>query len=191
MAQKILARAEVLHLHLDGEVDIVDPGETELADRYLPEFMRLRQRKGVTHTEAPHLLLNPTRFGAMMVHCNDADALIAGITQHYPDTIRPALEVIAEKDGIDKVSGMYMLITPRGQVYFLADTTVNIEPTAEDLAEIAVTLADTVRSFDVEPSIAMLSFSNFGSAAIRWRRRWRGRRSWSGSAGPTSAWTAR
>ncbi len=161
---KILARAEALHLHLKGEVEIIEPGESALVDRYLPEFMRLRQRKGVTHTEAPHLLMNPTRFGAMMVHCGDADALIAGITQHYPDTIRPALEVISKKDGIEKVSGMYMMITPRGQVFFLADTTVNIEPSAEDLAEIAVTVADTVRSFDIEPKIAMLSFSNFGSS---------------------------
>jgi malate dehydrogenase (oxaloacetate-decarboxylating)(NADP+) len=163
-AQRILARSEALHLHINGEVEIVDPGETDLVDRYLPEFMRLRQRKGVTHTEAPHLLVNPTRFGAMMVHCGDADALIAGITQHYPDTIRPALEVIAKKEGIEKVSGMYMMITPRGQVFFLADTTVNIEPSAEDLAEVAVAVADTVRSFDVEPKVAMLSFSNFGSS---------------------------
>jgi malate dehydrogenase (oxaloacetate-decarboxylating)(NADP+) len=162
-ASKILARAEALHLHLNGEVEIIDPCDSGLTSQYLPEFMSLRQRKGVTHTEAPHLLADPTRFGAMMVHCGDADALIAGLTQHYPDTIRPALEVIAKKDGIAKVSGMYMLITPRGQVYFIADTTVNIEPSAEDLAEIAVTVAETVRSFDVEPRIAMLSFSNFGS----------------------------
>ncbi|NWF85332.1 MAG: NADP-dependent malic enzyme [Bryobacteraceae bacterium] len=162
-AQKILARAEALHLHLNGEVDIIDPAQTELASRYVPEYMRLRQRKGVTHTEAPVLLLNPARFGAMMVHCGDADGLIAGLTQHYPETIRPALEVIEKKEGIEKVSGMYMMITPRGQLYFLADTTVNIEPSAEDLAEIAVTAADTVRRFDIEPKIAMLSFSNFGS----------------------------
>ncbi len=163
-AARILARSEDLRLHLAGEVEIVDPAKTDLMERYVPEYMRLRQRRGVTHTEAPYLLLNPTRFGAVMVHCGDADALIAGLTQHYPETIRPALEVIDKKEGIEKVSGMYMLITPRGQVYFLADTTVNIEPSAADLAEIAVTLAETVRSFDIEPKIAMLSFSNFGSS---------------------------
>jgi malate dehydrogenase (oxaloacetate-decarboxylating)(NADP+) len=100
----------------------------------------------------------------MMLHCGHADSLIAGLTQHYPDTIRPALEVIPLTPGIDKVAGMYMLITPKGQVYFLADTSVNIEPTAADLAEIAIMSAEGVRFFDVDPRIAMLSFSNFGSS---------------------------
>jgi malate dehydrogenase (oxaloacetate-decarboxylating)(NADP+) len=163
-AGRILARAHDLKLHIEGHVDIVDPSTSPRFDAYIAEYMRLRQRKGVTHTEAPHLMLNPTRFGAMMVHLGDADALIGGITQHYPETIRPALEVIAKKQGIGKVSGMYMLITPKGQLYFLADTTVNIEPNEEQLAEIAIVAADTVRSFDIEPRVAMLSFSTFGSS---------------------------
>ncbi|MCX6621039.1 MAG: phosphate acyltransferase, partial [Acidobacteria bacterium] len=107
---------------------------------------------------------DPDMFGAMMVHMGDADALIGGITQHYPETIRPALQLIPPKAGLRKVAGMYMIITPRGQVYFLADATVNIEPSSEDLAEIALEAAGTVRGFDIEPRIAMLSFSNFGSA---------------------------
>ncbi len=161
---RILARAKTLHLHIEGLVDIIDPATTNAFDNYIGEYLRLRHRKGVTHTEAPHLMMNPTRFGAMMLHTGDADALIAGITQHYPDTIRPALEVIAKKHGIQKVAGMYMMITPKGQMCFLADTTVNITPDAEDLAEIAIMSADTVRSFDIEPHIAMLSFSSFGSS---------------------------
>jgi malate dehydrogenase (oxaloacetate-decarboxylating)(NADP+) len=162
--ERILTRAHQLHLHLEGQVEIVDPETDPRFDSYTMEYLRLRQRKGVTHTEAPILMRNPTRFAAMMVHSGDADCLIAGLTQHYADTIRPALEVIPKKEGIQKVAGMYMLITARGQLYFIADTTVNIEPTAEDLAEIAVMSADVVRSFDVEPRIAMLSFSTFGSS---------------------------
>jgi len=162
--ERILTRARQLHLHLENHVEIVDPETDPRFDSYTAEYLRLRQRKGVTHTEAPVLMRNPTRFAAMMVHAGDADALIAGLTQHYADTIRPALEVIPKKDGIQKVAGMYMMITARGQLYFIADTTVNIEPTDEDLAEIAIMSADTVRSFDVEPRIAMLSFSTFGSS---------------------------
>ncbi len=100
----------------------------------------------------------------MMVRMGDADALIGGLTQHYPDTIRPALQVIPIKEGRKKVAGVYVLITHKGDIYFLADATVNIEPTAEDLAEIAICAAETARRFDVEPRVAMLSFSNFGSA---------------------------
>ena len=162
--ERILTRARQLHLHLENSVEIVDPETDPRFDTYTMEYLRLRQRKGVTHTEAPILMRNPTRFAAMMVHSGDADAMIAGLTQHYADTIRPALEVIPKKEGIQKVAGMYMLITAKGQLYFIADTTVNIEPTAEDLAEIAIMSADTVRSFDIEPRIAMLSFSTFGSS---------------------------
>jgi malate dehydrogenase (oxaloacetate-decarboxylating)(NADP+) len=162
--EMILTRARQLRLHLENQVEIVDPDTDPRFGSYTTEYLRLRQRKGVTHTEAPVLMRNPTRFAAMMVHSGDADAMIAGLTQHYADTIRPALEVIPKKEGIQKVAGMYMIITPRGQLYFIADTTVNIEPTAEDLAEIAIMSADVVRSFDVEPRIAMLSFSTFGSS---------------------------
>ncbi len=162
--ERILTRARQLHLHLENHVEVIDPETDPRFDAYTAEYLRLRQRKGVTHTEAPILMRNPTRFAAMMVHSGDADCLIAGLTQHYADTIRPALEVIPKKEGIQKVAGMYILITARGQLYFIADTTVNIEPTAEDLAEIAVMSADVVRSFDVEPRIAMLSFSTFGSS---------------------------
>ena len=161
--QDIRARAEELHLHLDGPVEIIDPVHSPHWNDYVNEYLRIRQRKGVTMSEAPRRMSARTRFAAMMVHKGHAHALIAGITQHYADTIRPALELIPKRQGAQRVSGMYMLITPKGQVYFLADTTVNIDPTAEDLAEIAISAADTVKSFDVVPKLAMISFSTFGS----------------------------
>ena len=159
----IRERAAELQVELDG-ITIVDPRKAAKFEHYAEEFFRVRQRKGVTRTEAAQLLKEPTRFGSMMVHCGDAEALVAGLTQHYPDTIRPALQVIPLRKGCRLVSGMYMLITTAGQIYFLADTSVNIEPTAEDLADIAIEAADTVRRFDLEPRVAMLSFSNFGSS---------------------------
>jgi malate dehydrogenase (oxaloacetate-decarboxylating)(NADP+) len=97
-----------------------------------------------------------------MVHLGDADALLSGIDAQYPDTIRPALEVIGKQERLSKVHGLYMLIFKKG-IYFLADTTVNIDPTAEELAETAILAAETVRLLDIEPKVAMLSFSNFGS----------------------------
>ena len=102
-------------------------------------------------------------FGAMMVHLDEADAMISGLTHHYPETIRPALQIVALREGIGRVSGLYLLISPRGKLYFLADCTVNIEPSSEELAEIAICAADMARRFDVEPRVALLSFSNFGS----------------------------
>jgi malate dehydrogenase (oxaloacetate-decarboxylating)(NADP+) len=98
-----------------------------------------------------------------MVALQDADALVGGLTQHYPDTIRPGLEVIPIREGLRRVAGVYMMITLKG-VYFFADATVNIEPSAEDLAEIAISAAETAERFNVKPRVALLSFSNFGSA---------------------------
>jgi malate dehydrogenase (oxaloacetate-decarboxylating)(NADP+) len=160
---RIRQRADELHLHFDDTIDVVDPASCPRCGVYLEEFVELRHRKGVTPSEAPRLLQDPTRFGCMMVHMGDADALIGGVTQHYPETIRPALEIISLRPGVKRLAGMYMLIMPKGQIYFLADTTMNIEPTAEDLAEIAIHTAEAVRGFNIEPRVAMLSFSNFGS----------------------------
>jgi len=162
--QRIRARAEELHLRLDEAVEVIDPVHSPHWDAYLKEYLRLRARKGVTMSEAPRAMSARTRFAAMMVHLGDADALIAGITQHYPDTIRPAIELIPRRAGVDRVAGMYMIITPKGQVYFLTDATVNIEPTDEALADIALLAADTVTAFDIKPRVAMMSFSSFGSS---------------------------
>jgi malate dehydrogenase (oxaloacetate-decarboxylating)(NADP+) len=104
----------------------------------------------------------PNYFGSMMVETGEADALISGVSAFYPETIKPALECIGVKEGINKVAGMHVLIN-NGKVYFLADTSVNINPNAEEIAEIAILAADTVKEFDITPSVAMVSFSDFGS----------------------------
>src|SRR5450432_2932508 len=161
-ADKIRARTAELHLHLDG-IEIVDPRKSPHLSAYTEEFYTLRQRKGVTRTEAQKLILNPVTFGSVMVRLGDADALVGGLTTHYPDTIRPALQVIDVRPELKRVAGVYVLITPKGDTYFLADATVNIEPTAGDLAEIAIMAAEKARRFNQEPRVAMLSFSNFGS----------------------------
>jgi malate dehydrogenase (oxaloacetate-decarboxylating)(NADP+) len=158
----IHARSEDCHVNLEGSL-ILDPAHTPDFERYAQELYRLRQRKGVTLNEAREWMLNRNVFASMMVRTGDADALVGGLTQHYPDTIRPALQVISIREGLHKVSGVYMLITPKGDIYLLSDCTVNIDPSAEDLAEIAVCTADIARRFSIEPRVAMLSFSNFGS----------------------------
>jgi len=160
--ENIHALAEELHLHLAG-VQIVDPPKSPRLDEYLEEFYNLRQRKGITRTEAAQMVLNPTTFGSLMVRLGDADALVGGLTTHYPDTIRPALQVIDVRPELRRVAGVYVLITAKGDLYFLADATVNIEPNAEDLAEIAIMASEKARRFNQEPRVAMLSFSNFGS----------------------------
>jgi malate dehydrogenase (oxaloacetate-decarboxylating)(NADP+) len=145
------------------EMQIIDPANTPLRDSYARELFRLRQRRGVTLSEAQSLISNRNVFGSMMVHMGDADALISGVTQHFPDTIRPALQIVRMREGLHRVSGCYALITRKGEIYFLADTSVNIDPTAEDLVEIALCTAHLARRFDVVPRVAMLSFSSFGS----------------------------
>ncbi len=158
----ILRAASELGIALDGAV-IVEPESSSRYNEYVKELYRLRQRRGVTFAAAQELILDRNIFGSMMVRMGDADAMVSGVTRNYPDTIRPALQIIGVREGIHKVSGIYLFITRKGDLYFLADATVNIEPTAEDLAEIALCAAQEARRFDVEPRVAMLSFSNFGS----------------------------
>lgn len=147
-----------------GEVvEVVDPVRSPQLESYVEELYQLRRRKGITRDDARQMLLNPIAFGAMMVRRGDADGMVAGITHHYPETIRPALQIVNLRPGVNRVSGLYVLLINR-QVYFFADATVNIEPTAEDLAEITLLAAERARSFDLEPRVALLSFSNFGSA---------------------------
>ena len=158
----IEANAANLGLNLDG-ARIVDPKASSLYEPFIEELFRLRQRRGVTLTEARSQMKDPDVFGSMMVRMAYADALVSGVSQHYPDTIRPALQIIGTREGLRRVSGCYLMITRSGKSYFLADTTVNIDPSAEDLVEIALCAAQTARRFGVEPRIALLSFSTFGS----------------------------
>jgi malate dehydrogenase (oxaloacetate-decarboxylating)(NADP+) len=141
---------------------IVEPPRSNRFEDYAEEYYRLRQRRGVTRSEAHEQMLDPNYFGAMMVHMGDADGLVAGVAQHYPETIRPALQIIKTRENVHRVSGVFVILTKQ-DVYFFSDTTVNIEPTAEDLAEIALLAAEVARDFNFEPRVAMLSFSNFGS----------------------------
>jgi len=161
--KKIEDKMAELNIELP-DVPIVDPDDNERSEVYAQELYTLRQRKGVTLSEARRIIRRKSRnhFGAMMVRMGDADAMLSGIDAHYPETIRPALEVIGKKEGLKSVHGLYMMVFQKG-VYFLADTTVTIDPTPEELAETAILAADTARILDVEPSVAMLSFSNFGS----------------------------
>jgi malate dehydrogenase (oxaloacetate-decarboxylating)(NADP+) len=155
--------AKTAELGLDlKDAEIVDPAASPLRERYIQELFRLRQRRGVTLTEARTLIDERNIFASMMVHMGDADALVSGVTQHFPDTIRPALQIVRMREGLHKVAGCYPLITRNGELLFLADTSVNIDPSAEDLVEIALCAAQEARRFDMVPRVAMLSFSSFG-----------------------------
>jgi malate dehydrogenase (oxaloacetate-decarboxylating)(NADP+) len=160
--RKIRHRAAELDLDLEG-VEIVNPSEYARHADYEREFLALRCRKGVTHANAGKLVARRINFGMMMVRHGDADGLVAGLTSPYPDTIRPALQILGTRPDVRRASGMYMMLM-KNDVKFFADATVNIDPDAETLADIAVQVADAVRTFDIVPRIAMISFSNFGSA---------------------------
>ena len=144
------------------DVAIEDPATSAQRAKYADYLWRRRQRKGLSLGEADHQLYNANYFGMCMVACGDADALLAGVNMHYPETLRPALEVIGAHPKAGLVSGMYMLVFEK-HVVFCADTTVNITPTSAQLAQIAHAAARVVRTLGIEPRVAMLSFSNFGS----------------------------
>ncbi len=149
-------------LCLTCDPTIIDPETDEHFEDYVRILTEKRQRKGVTPSRARRLMRQRLYFGPMMVKAGHADAFLSGVTQDYPQVIKPALEVVGTAEGVTKVAGMHVLIT-KEKTYFVADTTVNIEPTADDLAQIAILTADEAKRFNVEPKIAMLSFSSFGS----------------------------
>lgn len=152
-----------LNLHFEREdIEIIEPEISPNLSKYADDYFELRQRKGVTKLDSKRLLMNNNIFGMMMVRNGDADGLISGLTQHYPDTVKPALQIIGKAEGTNTVAGMYMMIF-KNQRIFIADATVNINPSAEQLAEIAILTANKVKKLGVTPRIAMLSFSNFGS----------------------------
>ncbi|KAA3609227.1 MAG: NADP-dependent malic enzyme [Calditrichaeota bacterium] len=152
-----------LHINLLNGIEIIHPKSSPDSERYSKDLYELRKRKGLVYSEASQLIRNYNYFAAMMVKMGDADGMVAGLTQHYTDVIRPALQIIGTRPDVHKVAGLYMMII-KNKLYFFADTTVNIEPTAEELAKIAILSANQVRRFGIEPKIAMLSFSNFGSS---------------------------
>jgi len=166
----IETRIEDLGIEIPG-VEIVDIGTHPERDDYADELWRLRQRKGLTPRRARRLIRKPLQFGLMMVRRGAADGVVCGLNRSYPQTIRPALQIIGLRDGVTRASGMYLLALEQRAMFF-ADATVNIQPTAEQLAEITVNVGKAVREyFSTEPKIAILSYSNFGSVEHHQSRR--------------------
>jgi malate dehydrogenase (oxaloacetate-decarboxylating)(NADP+) len=163
--KKIRDIAQANAIDLDG-LPIVDPQSEELIEKrreFAELFFQKRSRRGFNKYESQKIITNRNYFGCMMVETGEADAMISGLTKNYPDTIRPAIHIIGVEPGVKKIAGMYLLLTKKGPL-FLADTTVNFNPTAEELADITVMVAREVRNFSLTPRIAMLSYSNFGSS---------------------------
>jgi malate dehydrogenase (oxaloacetate-decarboxylating)(NADP+) len=148
------------------DMPIINPQDDEheeLRKEFGELFFAKRNRRGVNHYEAFKMMKDRNHFGCMMVETGEADCMISGLSKNYPETIRPALQIIGTDAGVKKIAGMYLLFTKRGPI-FLADTTVNFTPTAEELAEITLLVAKEVKQFNIVPKIAMLSYSNFGSS---------------------------
>lgn len=149
-------------LDLDG-VEIIDPAEeVERTKKYGESLYKKRQRRGIAEFEAIKAMRDRNYFGASMVEFGEADALISGLTKNYASTIKPALQVIGTEEGVNRVAGMYMMMTKKGPVFF-GDTTVNVNPTVEELVDITLLLDKSVKKFNINPRIALLSYSNFGS----------------------------
>jgi len=158
---RIQQAIEKLGLENLETAQIVMPSSNEKRTSYADHFWEQRQRKGLTRDQCFSLMKNENYFGSMMVKRGDAEGLLSGVTQSYPDTIRPFLETVGARKGM-KIAGVYMMLF-KDRILFFADTTVNIDPTAADLADITICCAEEARFFDIEPRVAMLSFSNFGS----------------------------
>ena len=161
----INALAESNSIVIDG-MDIINPKNELLAEQraeYGEHFFKKRQRRGVNKYEASKLMKESNYYGCMMVEMGHADAMISGLSRNYPDTIRPAIQIIGTEEGVSMIAGMYIMLTKKGPL-FLADTTVNFNPSAEELADITLLVAKEVKSLGIEPRIAMLSYSNFGSS---------------------------
>jgi malate dehydrogenase (oxaloacetate-decarboxylating)(NADP+) len=162
---KIRSIAQSNGIDIEG-IPIFDPRSDAMEEKrnqYGTVFFEKRQRKGFNYYESKKVMKDRNYFGCMMVEMGDADAMISGLVKNYPDTIRPALHCIGLEDGVNRIAGMYLMLTKKGPI-FLADTTVNFNPTAEELAEITLLAAREIRNFNIIPRIAMLSYSNFGSS---------------------------
>ena len=149
-------------LELEGVLIINPLEDLNTCNKYAELLYKKRQRRGVTLFESKKLMRDRNYFGAAMVQFGEADALISGLTKEYGSTIKPALQVIGIEEGVNRVAGMYMMLTKNGPVFF-GDTTVNENPTVDELVDITILLDHSVKQFNVQPRIAMLSYSNFGS----------------------------
>ena len=163
----LIGRAEIIQEHLDSlgldfKPDIVNPREFKDLDKYAKTYYDLRNRKGATINDAMKKVREPNVLGPMMVKQGDADAFISGLTYDYPDVIRPSLQIHHTAEGTARAAGVYLMIVD-DRVYLFTDATVNIDPSADDLSEIASLAADFAKKLEIEPRVAFLSFSNFGS----------------------------
>ena len=162
-AEKIKTKLENLEIgYLSKSVEIVNPETSDKLNDYIDSFYKIRQRKGAIYEDAERIMKNPVYFGAMMVHKGDADGMVSGLHHRYRDTILPALQIIGVREDVKQVAGMHMVIF-KNRTFYFADTTININPTAEELAGIAILCAKQVRQMGDDPRVAMLSFSNFGA----------------------------
>ncbi|WP_236938284.1 phosphate acyltransferase [Flavisolibacter tropicus] len=162
---KIRTIAAANGIDIEG-LPILDPRSDSMEEQrntYGELFFKKRQRKGFNWYESRKVMKDRNYFGCMMVETGDADCMISGLSKNYPSTVRPAIHCIGMEEGTKRIAGMYLMLTKRGPL-FLADTTVNFHPTAEELAEITLLVAKEVRHFNLQPRIAMLSYSNFGSS---------------------------
>jgi malate dehydrogenase (oxaloacetate-decarboxylating)(NADP+) len=162
---KIRAIALTNGIDIEG-LPIFDPRADAMEEKrnlFGEMFFKKRGRKGLNYYESKKIMRDRNYFGCMMVETGEADCMISGLSKNYPDTIRPAIQCIGMDENVNKIAGMYLMLTKKGPI-FLADTTVNFNPTAEELAEITLMVAQEVRNFNIIPRIAMLSYSNFGSS---------------------------
>ena len=160
---RILKKVKELGLDFDTAL-IIDPRESAEREVYAKKFTKIRERRGITYKEGFRRMGDPNYYASMMVHSGDADGLISGISQQYNEAIRPSLHVLSKRKGINRISGVYLMVF-KNKIKLFADTTMNIDTTPEILAETAILTAELAREFDIEPRIAMLSFSNFGSSS--------------------------
>jgi len=162
---KVERIAEEMGLELSGVEFAYPPSEEDTRYRYADLLFDKRMRKGLTRNEARAKMYEPAYFASMMVVDGRADAMIAGIDSHYPEAVRPVLQCLGTAQGVTKACGMHMVATPKRELLFFADTTMNIDPDSETLAEVAILVADYVKTLNIQPRIAMVSFSNFGSVS--------------------------
>ncbi len=162
IGRKRVIEEQLKNLSLDYKPEIVDPNDFKNIGQYETAYYELRNRKGLTMVDAVKKVREPNIFGSLMVKMNDADAFVSGLTYDYPEVIRPALQIHHTRKDVTRAAGVYLMLV-EDRVYLFTDATVNIEPSAEDLAEIAILVADFAKQLEIDPRVAFLSFSNFGS----------------------------
>jgi len=166
LGNKELIKALKYEIGFNGRVDVIDPksdAEKARREKFVKHYWKLRERRGITYEVAERLMRERNYFGTMLVETGQADAMITGYSHAYPKAIRPVLEIIKKEEGVRRIAAASIMLSKQGPI-FLSDATININPTAEELANIALLTARAVKFFGLEPSVAMLSYSNFGSA---------------------------